>query len=53
MGGLIKFEAKKFDLYNFLFNRLIIKKCCNAMDDDLNPKWRWGVQVLVLPTYDI
>jgi len=37
-GGLIKFEAKNFDLYNFMSNGFIIKFFGNAMDEDLNPK---------------
>jgi len=38
MCGLIQFDTKKFDCYNFLFNRLNIKKYGSAMDEDLNPK---------------
>jgi hypothetical protein len=37
-SGLIEFEAKSFDLYNFMFNGFNIKKIGNAMDEDLNPK---------------
>jgi len=38
MCGLIQFDTKKFDPYNFLFNRLNIKIYGSAMDEDLNPK---------------
>jgi hypothetical protein len=38
MCGLTQFEAQTFDFYNFLFNKLIIKKYGSAMDEDLNPK---------------
>jgi hypothetical protein len=38
LSGLIEFEAKKFDLYNFMFNGFNINFFGNAMDENLNPK---------------
>jgi hypothetical protein len=38
LGGLIKFEVKNFDLYNFMFNGFSINFFGNVMDENLNPK---------------
>jgi hypothetical protein len=41
-----------FELYNFVLNIINIKKCGNAMDEDLNPKVKLRVQVFTLASYD-